>query len=313
MISTLDRYKGCLIGLAVGDALGAPVEFKNPGEFEPVTTYEQGGSFNLSAGQWTDDTSMALCLAASLLEKAAFDPIDQLDRYTKWYREGYMSSTGQCFDIGTTTEAALKDFENTRQPFRDADNLSKASNGSIMRLAPVVLAFSHVPQSAIHYCGLSSKTTHPAQDSVDACRYLGALIWGALNGENKEDLLSNAYSPMPGIWQYEPLTTNIRSIAEGSFKRKHPPEIKGTSYANDCLEAALWAFYHTTNFEQGCLKAVNLGDDADTTGAVYGQIAGAFYGYQYIPSEWRDRLFDSSRISETAEALFRLSEIIQVQ
>jgi ADP-ribosyl-[dinitrogen reductase] hydrolase len=308
MTSLLDRYNGCLIGLAIGDALGAPVEFKKAGEFKPVSTFESGGSFNLSAGQWTDDTSMALCLADSLVEKAAFDPIDQLERYVKWYREGYMSSTGHCFDIGTTTEAALKDFESTRQPYRDAASLPKASNGSIMRLAPVVLAFRQNPQTAIHFCGLSSKTTHPAKDSVDACRYLGALMWGAINGEKKEVLLSKNYFPLLEKSNDEPLSESIQAIAAGSFKKKNPPDIKGTTYATDCLEAALWAFYHTTDFEHGCLKAVNLGDDADTTGAVFGQIAGSFYGFQSIPPEWREGLFASKLITDTAMKLLQLSK-----
>jgi ADP-ribosylglycohydrolase len=312
MISLIDRYKGCLAGLAIGDALGAPVEFKNPGEFEPITTFESGGSFNLAAGQWTDDTSMALCLAASLVEKAAFDPIDQLERYVKWFRAGYMSSTGQCFDIGTTTEAALKEFEKTHLPYRDASALPKASNGSIMRLAPVILAFRHDPQNAIQYCGLSSKTTHPAPDSIDACRFLGALILGALRGEEKEILLSNNYSPLPDIWRIEPLAPNIKLIAEGSYKSNEPPDIKGTSMANDCLEAALWAFYHTETFAQGCLKAVNLGDDADTTAAVYGQLAGAFYGFHQIPTEWQNGLFENKCILKTAEDLFDLSKNIML-
>lgn len=308
MISTLDRYKGCLVGLAVGDAMGAPVEFKKAGEFKPVTTFESGGSFNLSAGQWTDDTSMALCLAASLLEKTAFDPIDQLEQFVKWYHTGYMSSTGHCFDIGTTTETALKEFESTRQPYRNAASLPKASNGSIMRLAPVVLAFRNDPQKAIHYCGLSSKTTHPAKDSVDACRYLGALMWGALNGEKKEVLLSKDYFELLEKSNDEPLAASIQAIVAGSYKTKTPPEIKGTTFAAECLEAAMWAFYQTTDFKHGCLKAVNLGDDADTTGAVYGQIAGSFYGFQNIPAEWSEGLFASELITDTAIKLLQLSK-----
>lgn len=308
MTSLLDRYNGCMVGLAIGDALGAPVEFKKAGEFKPVSTFESGGSFNLSAGQWTDDTSMALCLAASLLEKAAFDPIDQLERYVKWYRTGYMSSTGHCFDIGTTTEAALKEFESTRQPYQDAASLPKASNGSIMRLAPVALAFRQNPQTAINYCGLSSKTTHPASDSVDACRYLGALICGALSGEKKDVLLSKDYFSLVNKTNVEPLSLSVQAIAAGLYKSKNPPEIKGTSSATECLEAALWAFYHTTDFEHGCLKAVNLGDDADTTGAVYGQIAGSYYGFQNIPAEWREGLFARELISDTAIKLLQLSK-----
>ena len=113
---SLDRYRGSILGLAVGDALGAPVEFKRPGSFEPVTDMSSGGAFSLRPGQWTDDTSLALCLSESLVETNGFDLIDQLDRYVRWYREGHLSSTGECFDIGNTTKMALTRYEATKDP-----------------------------------------------------------------------------------------------------------------------------------------------------------------------------------------------------
>jgi ADP-ribosyl-[dinitrogen reductase] hydrolase len=115
-VNPRDRYRGALLGLAAGDALGTTLEFKPPGSFEPIEDMVGGGPFGLRAGQWTDDTSMALCLAESLVERGGFDPTDQMRRYVRWWREGVWSSTGSCFDIGVTTRSALRRFEETGEP-----------------------------------------------------------------------------------------------------------------------------------------------------------------------------------------------------
>jgi ADP-ribosyl-[dinitrogen reductase] hydrolase len=270
-MKTVDRYRGALLGLACGDALGTTLEFKPLGTFKPITGIIGGGPFRLKPGEWTDDTSMALCLAESLIERRGFDPVDQIRRYLRWYREGHLSSTGRCFDIGNTTRNALMRFERTGEPYSGSTDPRSAGNGSIMRLAPVPLFFAGNPEEAIEMSGESSRTTHGAPTAIDPCRYLGALLVGALNGASKEDLLSKRYSPLPGYWDEHPLVPDIDGIARGSFKRRNPPEIRGTGYVVQSLEAALWAFYHGKSFEEGCLMAVNLGDDAVTTGAVYGQ------------------------------------------
>jgi ADP-ribosylglycohydrolase len=304
-MNTADKYRGALIGLAACDALGTTIEFRSPGAFTPVTDITGGGPFHLTPGQWTDDTSMSLCLAESLVEKRAFDPVDQLERYVRWYREGHLSSTGKCFDIGNTTRTALHTFERTRHPYCGSTSPSAAGNGSIMRLAPVPLFFSGNPAEAIERSGDSSRTTHGARVCVDACRYMGGLIVGAIQGADKETLLSDRYSPDPGCWQPHPLAPEIDEIARGSFKRKEPPAIKGTGYVVNSLEAALWAFHKGTDFREGALLAVNLGDDADTTGAVYGQIAGAFYGYDEIPERWRNMVTQHELILRLADGLMQ--------
>ena len=296
-----------MLGLAAGDALGTTLEFKSPGHFEPVTDMVGGGPFHLEAGQWTDDTSMTLCLADSLIERRGFDARDQMERYVRWYREGYLSSKDYCFDIGNTTRSALEAFERTGEPYSGPTDAKSAGNGSIMRLAPVPLFYAANPREAIERCADSSRTTHGAATAVDGCRYLGALIVGAVNGVSKEDLLSERYCPIPGYWQAHPLVDEIDEVAAGSFKRRQPPQIKGSGYVVKSLEAALWAFYNSNSFEEGCLKAVNLGDDADTTGAVYGQLAGAFYGESAIPERWRSRLARHDLIESYAEQLFALS------
>lgn len=299
-----DRYRGALLGLAVCDALGTPLEFKSPGSFAPITDMIGGGPFGLKSAQWTDDTSMALCLAESLVEEQGFDPVDQLERYVRWYRQGHLSSTGDCFDIGTTTVGALHRFEQTHEPFCGSENPHAAGNGSIMRLAPVPLFFSNQPAEGIEKSGQSSRTTHGARVCVDACRYLGALIAGALSGAAKDTLLAERYSPVPGYWDQHPLAAEIDEIAAGSFRRKNPPEIRGTGHVVRSLEAALWAFAKGKDFREGALLVVNLGDDADTTGAVYGQIAGAFYGASSIPDTWLSKLHARDMIQELADRLF---------
>lgn len=303
----LERYQGALLGLACGDALGTTLEFKPPGSFTPLEDMVGGGPFNLQAGQWTDDTSLALCLAESLVECQNFEPVDQLKRYVRWYREGYLSSTGHCFDIGKTTRESLHRFEQTGQPFCGSTSPWSAGNGSIMRLAPVPLAYANNPPQAIDLAADSSRTTHCAPTSIDACRYLAGLLVGAVNGVSKAELLSSHYSPVPGYWSTHRLRPEIDEVAAGSFKRRQPPEIQGSGYVANSLEAALWAFYHTDSFEAGCLKAVNLGNDADTTGAVYGQLAGAFYGATNLPATWVEKLALRERIEQLAEQLLALA------
>jgi len=262
-----------------------------------------GGPFNLEPGQWTDDTSMALCLAESLLEMDGFDAIDQLARYVRWKRTGHHSSNGRCFDIGGTVLAALARFERHGDPWSGSTDPSAAGNGSIMRLAPVPLFFARDPEAAIARAADSSRTTHGATEAVDACRYLAGLIVGTLHGYSKRELLAPMFTPVAGLWNRDPLAHRIHEIAAGSFLFREPPRIRGTGYVVESLEAALWAFARSTSFEHGALLAVNLGDDADTTGAVYGQIAGAYYGADAIPGRWRAKLAHLDTLVSFAERL----------
>lgn len=303
----MERYRGCLLGLAVGDAVGTTLEFRSPGTFKPITGMTGGGPFGLMPGQWTDDTSMALCLAESLIEKRGFDARDQIQRYLRWWHEGYLSCTDACFDIGHATMSALSRFARTGQPLSGSTDPNSAGNGSIMRLAPVPMLYALDPERAIEFAAESSRTTHAATTAVDACRYFAALIVGALRGVSKEELLSDHYSPVKGYWEKHPLTEEIREICSGSFRHKEPPAIVGSGYVVRSLEAALWAFHKCRDFREGCLLAANLGDDADTTAAVYGQLAGAFYGEAEIPQEWRSKLAMCDRIEAYAIRIYELS------
>lgn len=305
--SLKDRFRGCLIGLAIGDALGVPIEFMPPGTFEPVTDFRSGGPHGLDAGEWSDDTSLALCLAESLIEKKRFNPSDQLQRYWCWYREGHLSITGRCFDIGNTTREAIHKFETTGNPYCGLTDERSCSNGSLMRLAPIPMLYHQDPLEAIEKSGDSSRTTHAHPKVIDACKYMGGIICGAINGVSKEELLSKRYSPVDGYFDENPLDPEVDGVASGSFKEREPPEIRGRGYIVKSLEAALWAFYKGKNFEEGCLLAVNLGEDADTTGAIYGQIAGAYYGESGIPGKWRDNLAEFGLIDSFAERLYKSS------
>ena len=182
-MDTAQRYRGCLLGLAAGDAVGTALEFKQPGSFQPITDMIGGGPFHLAPGQWTDDTSMALCLAESLLVRQGFDGTDQLERYVRWWREGYLSSTGECFDIGNTTREALSRFVSARNPFSGSTDSTRAGNGSIMRLAPVPMYFLNDPKRAIEMAADSSRTTHGAfgRSPNDAARlFQGKMVGGKL-------------------------------------------------------------------------------------------------------------------------------------
>ena len=303
-MQTLDRFRGCLLGLACGDAVGTTVEFRPRGSFPPVTAMSGGGPFSLDAGDWTDDTSLALCLAASLTEQQGFDAEDQMQRYVRWMDEGYYSSTGECFDIGNTTSAALNRFKRSGEPFAGSTDPRAAGNGSIMRLAPIPMWFYSDLEQAIHFAGESSRTTHAAVECVDACKFYAAVLIAALSGAAKDDILS---APFEGIQPPE-LSPKIQAIADGSYRDKGEEEISGSGYVVDSLEAALWCFHTTDNYRDAILRAVNLGDDADTTAAVCGQVAGAYYGVAGIPSEWLERLTMRQEIDRLAIELLSSGE-----
>jgi ADP-ribosyl-[dinitrogen reductase] hydrolase len=307
MTDTLGRYRGALLGLAACDALGTTLEFRPRASFEPLTDMVGGGPFDLEPGQWTDDTSMAMCLAESLIECDGFDASDQMVRYLRWRQDGYWSSTGRCFDIGATVSAAMSRFERTGDPFSGSSDPHTAGNGSLMRLAPVVLRYASDPSRAIALAADSSRTTHGAAEAIDGCRYFAALLIRALGGEPKEAVLANLDSCAGGEWATNPLAPAIAAIARGSFKHKQEADIRTSGYIVHTLEAALWAFYDSDNFRDGALRAVNLGEDADTTGAVYGQLAGAYYGVDAIPAEWRVRLAKAEGIERVARQLFEFA------
>ena len=220
-------------------------------------------------------------------------------------RDGYMSINGRCFDIGNTVSAALRSFEATGEPYSGSTSPRSAGNGSIMRLAPVPMFFFPDHAAAVHFSGESSRTTHGAAECVDACRLFGSMMFKALSGQSKAEILFG--EPFPFALDAPPLSPNIQAIADGMYRAKTVESITGSGYVVESLEAALWCFYQTENFRDAILSAANLGDDADTTAAVCGQMAGAFYGESGIPEHWRQQLAQADMIRDLVERLFAAS------
>lgn len=295
-MNTNERFRGCHLGLAVGDAIGTTVEFCPRGTFEPLADMTGGGPFRLAPGQWTDDTSMALCLATSLVERGEFDARDQMERYCRWADTGYLSSTGHCFDIGKTVASALRRYQRDGNPYAGSTDPNTAGNGCIMRLAPVAMRFFPDLDMVERFAADSSRTTHGAAECIDACRLFARIICRALLGCSKEDiLLGDAASFFS--------SERVSEIARASYRTKPEEAIRGSGYVVESLEAALWAFARTTSFADAILMAANLGDDADTTAAVCGQVAGAYYGERGIPQRWLERLALRAEITRLADAL----------
>lgn len=297
MTGSRDRAVGALVGLAVGDAVGTTLEFARPGSFTPIDDLVGGGPFGLQPGQWTDDTSMAMCLAESILDTDTHDAADQLRRYVAWYHTGYWSSTGRCFDIGTTTSRALGRFVRTGAVTDEVVDPDSAANGSLMRLAPVPIRWFADRGLAAEYGAASSRTTHPADRPVDACRLAAAMIAALIGGTPWDEVTA------PDLWDGDPLDPRIAHVARGSWRDAEGPQIRGTGYVVDALEAALWAVDGAASFRDAVLRAANLGDDADTTAAIAGQFAGARWGATGIPASWRNRIVAGTRIAAIAGRL----------
>jgi len=299
--SLSERYRGALLGLACGDAVGTTVEFKPRGSFQPLTDMVGGGPFHLKPGQWTDDTSMALCLAESLLSKNTFDAADQMGRYLNWWKWGYLSSTGECFDIGLTVSQALSQYLQTGQPFAGSTDPFTAGNGSLMRLAPVVLFYFPDARQIRQFASDSSRTTHAAPEVIECCQLFAEVINKALLGASKSELRKLSGSTF--------VQAKVAAIARGDYLTKSADEIRGSGYSVESLEAALWCFHHTDSFAAAILQAANLGDDADTTAAIVGQMAGAYYGVRAIPAHWLEMLHDGEEIAATADRLLDASRL----
>lgn len=306
-MSLCDRQRGCLLGLAIGDALGAAVEFQSPGTFDPVTDYRGGGPHRLEPGEWTDDTSMALALADSIAH-TGWDLNDQARRYVAWWKHGDYSVNGRCFDIGITTRTALSSFEQSGDARSSGSRSERSSgNGSIMRLAPVPIRFADQFPGDIGQLSTlaeeSSLPTHASSQCLSSCRYFSIVLAGLIQGVDRDEVLSPDWEPLQQLRSIERLHAEVDEVAAGSFRRRQPPEIRGSGYVVKSLEAALWAFHNATDFRDAVLRAVNLGDDADTTGAVCGQLAGAYWGESGISEHWLTGLAGRGMIEDMLRAL----------
>ncbi len=291
-----DRAVGALIGLAVGDAIGTTLEFERRDDSAyRLTDMVGGGPFRLEAGQWTDDTSLAWALADSLVTTETFEPQDLADRFVSWWRDGEYSSNGRCFDIGLTTRAALAQYELSANAFSGPTEPATAGNGSLMRVSPVAIRHWNDRYTMAQVGANQSRVTHGATEAVEACVLFCEILADAIEGKSKLEVLRSRTGNY---------TSKVRDIASGSWRSKSRSEIRGSGYVVDALEASLWCVGRTTTFESAVLMAANLRDDADTTAAITGQLAGALYGNGAIPARWRNLIAKSRELHSVAERLF---------
>jgi len=293
----LDKCRGALMGLAVGDAIGTTLEFM-PRDKARVDDMIGGGPFSLKPGEWTDDTSMALCLAETYIESNKCDITLFRKKLLNWYKNGTNSSNGVCFDIGNTTRYALEQFVLHGPTWMGNTSPETAGNAALIRHAPTAIfrrkSFIDGWRDAI----LQSEATHCAAESIDSCRFFNVMLHYIFNGYSK----SESFAPhLMGS------TLRVLIINAGEYKEKHRDQIRSSGYVIDTLEAALWAVWHTDNFKDAILLAANLADDADSVAATAGQLAGALYGLSGIPQEWVNKIVDKDRILALAEKLFHLA------
>jgi ADP-ribosyl-[dinitrogen reductase] hydrolase len=291
-----DRALGALVGLAVGDALGAPVEFCRRDTFAPVSDMRAGGYFKLPAGAWTDDTAMALCLAESLLEHPKLDQKDLLDRFCLWAGKGANTSTGVCVGIGQNTLRVLGNYHRTGTLFAPETRQKSDGNGALMRLAPVAVRHWSNPSEARRIADMQSRTTHYSALSAAGCEFLAATLSALIGGQDwSEASCPRSSDNWPAV---------ITALANEDWRQRSRDSINSTGFVVHTLEAALWAVDTTDSFAAAIVKAVNLGDDADSVGAVAGQLAGARYGLSAIPENWLEVLIKRQEIVHISRSLF---------
>lgn len=292
--SIRDRAVGALLGLAVGDAIGTTLEFGQRDTYPHLTDMVGGGPFGLEAGMWTDDTSMALALADSLLEKGGLDEADLMTRFCAWREEGRYSCAGHCFDIGDTVSTSLDRWLTTGDPIAGSTNPDRAGNGSLMRLAPIALRFWNDLDALKDAAARQSRTTHAAGEAVDACVAYAQILAAVIAGQSLDAALD---------MNFDCTEFSIIEIMQGSWRNKPRNLIGSSGYVVHSLEASLWSVGGGASFADSVLTAANLGGDADTTAAITGQLAGALYGLSGIPLGWRNRVSWSKHIIEVAERL----------
>jgi ADP-ribosyl-[dinitrogen reductase] hydrolase len=290
-----DWAMGMMFGMAIGDAMGAPIEFQPSREPESyVRHYMTGGAHNVSKGEFTDDTSMALAMADAFIEANDFNPALIMDNFLKWKNEGAYSPRGVMFDCGNTVHAALRAYErDNTDPFTSSTDPMSAGNGGLMRLAPAIIA-GRYRDEAVHFAKETTRLTHGADEAL---KYSAALA--------------------AELWQQEALD-EYADLKHSTDIDRH--QVMSGGYVKETYQAAWWAFQTTDCFEDCIIKAINRGHDSDTTGAVAGMIAGAIYGYSAIPDWMVDGLQWKQEVEQHTRSLMRVgrrrtprSEINRIQ
>jgi len=298
-----ERFIGAILGLAVGDALGAPLEFRDDCPYPNIT--EMHSCAHLPGGYWTDDTSMALCIIDSMVNREVFDLKDQMDNFVKWYKEGFLSSRGYCFDIGNTIREALDFYIHRGEINTEIDTFdNNLSNGALMRLAPVPLYYHNNVREAAKKSIEHTILTHPSVMCCEASALFSTLLTCCFHDNmNKQALLQDvvgyAEELFPGLEKW---------FREFVMNPQRPNTEEHSGYVMTSLEMALWAFLTTKNFNSGAIECINWGGDTDTYAAIYGQLAGTYYGYASIKESWTRDLYQCDKIIEFALMLFNLKK-----
>ncbi|WP_281195510.1 ADP-ribosylglycohydrolase family protein [Halorubrum sp. F4] len=299
-----DRARGVLLGLACGDALGRPVEFKS----ESVITSNYGrldemvghGTWNQPEGTVTDDTEQALCIAQSLVERREFDPADIADRFVGWYDSGP-------FDIGRMTAKAISRLkhgdawdEAGQRVWENSPEGQNAGNGSVMRCAPLVIPYANDSGRLVEVSRQSSLITHADPRCTYGCAILNLTIAGLIlnNATPLRDALDRVDPDAP-----DELVTALEPLARGET----PDSLKTSGYVVHSLQTALHDGLSAENAEEAIVTAVNRGGDADTIGAIAGAVAGARFGASTLPSQWIFVLDDSDRLADIADHLVTIA------
>lgn len=296
-------FFGCIFGAISGDAFGAVLEFQERHSIPVLESMSSGGIHNVSKGEWTDDSSMLLCLMQSIIDnEEKFDLHDQINNYQKWYKKGFLSTRNYCFDIGISTRNAL-DYYNIFNKFKETNLEHLSGNGSIMRLAPVPLYYNDY-QTALNYSLQSSLTTHQSELCLDGCLLLSSLIHLITYKQikNKDELLYSDF-----IQKLPFQTEKFKELISFDFLKLTYEEIPNSGFVLDTLISAIWCFYHTDSYKDSIIKSANLCGDADTIACVCGQISGAFYGFESIPKEWLNNLHKYTLIFEMSKNLYTKS------
>jgi ADP-ribosyl-[dinitrogen reductase] hydrolase len=285
------RIVGTMLGLAIGDALGAPVEFRQRGSFPRVTGYDTVRSPRLPAGAFTDDTAMALCLTESLLFDPHLNERDLLTRFCRWRDHGEHTSTGVCVGIGQQTLRALADHDRTGA-LQATPRARGDGNGALMRVAPAAGRHWNDPERAVDVARRQSQTTHASSLSAACCARYVALLCALLQGHD-----------WASARRFTPPGSDTTVIPDGWWTGLGADDVRGGGFVLETLQAAFFAVDSTTSFEDAVVVAVNLGDDADTVGAVAGALAGARYGEGAIPRPLRDGLVRGALVEDAAARL----------
>lgn len=309
--------KDILYGMAIGDALGVPYEFKSRLAMYHYPCIDMIGnaSHNQPKGTWSDDTSLALATVSSLSK--GYDIKDIASNFVKWRDKGYFTCNGDVFDIGNSTNIAIEKIKKNELPVTLCGGYDERSNGngSLMRILPIldylVYLYDKTTITADDFNKIISDLsalTHRNSLSIKCCNYLISFAYNLNQTKNKEESLENLVSDL----DYEGYKNTLLYNNHYDFINLPKNKIKSGGYVLDTLEASIWCLLTTDNYKDAVLKAVNLGDDTDTTACVTGGLAGILYGYDNIPKEWINDLRNKEMINDIIEK-YEESKIISIQ